>query len=423
MYLFWNIFVALLTVITPKIIKAMKKLTFLLSLFLLIPLFAVAAEVGDRTIPAEVSQLSDNLKKTYAPDKRVALFDVDYSFSGKNVMLRGVTTSAEAKTGLLDGLAKLGYKVMDCLQVLPDEEGLEGKTYGIVNVSVANLRVDPDFSSEMMTQGLMGMPVRVLQRDGWYRIQTPDNYIAWVHRVGIHPVTREELTAWNQAEKVVVTSNYGFVYSQPNETSQTVSDVAAGNRLKWEGTKGSFYKVTYPDGRQGYISKSISMPEKKWRAALKQDAASIIRTAHTMMGISYLWAGTSSKGVDCSGFMRTILFMHDIIIPRDASQQAYVGEHIDIAPDFSNLQPGDLIFFGRKATPERKERVVHVGMYIGNKRFIHSQGDVHVSSFDPADELFDEYNLGRLLFSARVIPYINKEASLNTTETNPYYQW
>ena len=64
----------------------------------------------------------------------------------------------------------------------------------------------------MMTQGLMGMPVRVLQRDGWYRIQTPDNYIAWVHRVGIHPVTREELTAWNNAEKIVVTSHYGFVH-------------------------------------------------------------------------------------------------------------------------------------------------------------------------------------------------------------------
>ena len=111
-------------------------------------------------------------------------------------------------------------------------------------------------------------------------------------------------------------------------------------RLKWEGTKGAFYKVAYPDGRQGYISKSISMPEKKWRATLKQDAASIIATAHSMMGIPYLWAGTSSKGVDCSGFMRTVLFMHDIIIPRDASQQAYVGEHIDITPDFSNLQQG-----------------------------------------------------------------------------------
>ena len=192
--------------------------------------------------------------------------------------------------------------------------------------------------------------------------------------------------------------------------------------MRWEGSKGAFYKVTYPDGRQGYISKSIAMPEKKWRSGLKQDAADIIRTAHTMMGIPYLWAGTSSKGVDCSGFMRTILFMHDIIIPRDASQQAYVGEHIDIASDFSNLQPGDLIFFGRKATPERKERVVHVGMYIGGKRFIHSQGDVHISSFDPADELFDEYNLGRLLFATRVLPYINKETGLNTTETNEYYK-
>ncbi|WP_294619118.1 NlpC/P60 family protein [uncultured Bacteroides sp.] len=400
----------------------MKKITLFFAFFLLITFSVVASEAGDRSIPVEITQLTDSLKKRFAPDKRVALFDVDYSFSGKNVMLRGVTTSAEAKAVLLKELAKKGYAVMNCLQLLPDEKGLEGKTYGIINVSVANLRVDPDFSSEMMTQGLMGMPVRVLQRDGWMRIQTPDNYIAWVHRVGVYPVTKEELVAWNGAEKIVVTAHYGFVYSEPSVASQTISDVVAGNRLKWEGTKGAFYKVTYPDGRQGYISKSIAMPEEKWRSGLKQDAGSIIRTAHTMMGIPYLWAGTSSKGVDCSGFMRTILFMHDIIIPRDASQQAYVGEHIDIAPDFSNLQPGDLIFFGRKATPERKERVVHVGMYIGSKRFIHSQGDVHISSFDPADELFDEYNLGRLLFATRVLPYINKETGLNTTETNEYYK-
>ncbi len=400
----------------------MKKLALLFILFLSIILPTVASEVGDRSIPVEIAQLTDSLKQQFAPDKRVALLDVDYSFAGKNVMLRGVTTSTKAKVVLLKELARKGYIVMDCLQVLPDEGGMEGKTYGIINVSVANLRVAPDFSSEMMTQGLMGMPVRVLQRDGWVRIQTPDDYIAWVHRVGVYPVTKEEMTAWNDAEKIVVTAHYGFVYSEPSQNSQTISDVVAGNRLKWDGTKGAFYKVVYPDGREGYISKSIAMPEKKWRSGLKQDAASIIRTAYTMMGIPYLWAGTSSKGVDCSGFMRTILFMHDIIIPRDASQQAYVGKHIDIAPDFSNLQPGDLIFFGRKATSERKERVVHVGMYIGDKRFIHSQGDVHISSFNPADELFDEYNLGRLLFATRVLPYINMEEGGNTTDVNEDYK-
>lgn len=119
-----------------------------------------------------------------------------------------------------------------------------------------------------------------------------------------------------------------------------MSDVVAGNRLKWEGSKGHFYKVSYPDGRKAYISKSISQPETKWRASLKQDVESIIATAYSMMGVPYLWAGTSSKGVDCSGLVRTVLFMHDIIIPRDASQQAYVGEHIEIAPDLPMYNGG-----------------------------------------------------------------------------------
>lgn len=378
----------------------------------------------EEAVPDEVKAIGRTLKARYAPDRRVALFDVDYSLTGaKKLLLRGVTTSAEAKAELLSTLEARGYEAVDSLRLLPDEEGLEGKTYGIINLSVASLRVEPDYSSEMTTQALLGMPVRVLERDGWYRIQTPDDYIAWVHRVSVLPVTRKELTAWNRAEKVVVTSHYAFVYSQPDRRSQTVSDVVAGNRLKLEGAEGDFYRVSYPDGRRGYVEKSVALPEREWRKNLKQDAASIIRTAHTLMGVPYLWAGTSSKGVDCSGFVRTVLFMHDIIIPRDASQQAYVGQHIDIAPDFSNLRPGDLVFFGRKATAERKERVVHVGIYIGGRRFIHSQGDVRISSFDPQDERFDAFNLERLLFATRVLPSINKEKGLNTTDKNPYYRW
>lgn len=383
---------------------------------------ACKAQAKGDALPADVAQLDDSLRQVYAPDGRVDLFDVDYTLAGKRVMLRGVTTSASAKEALLHGLDAEGYEWTNCLQVLPDTAALGKETYGILNLSVANLRVEPDFSSEMTTQGLLGMPVRVLQQDGWFRIQTPDRYIAWVHPTAVHRVTRSGMEAWNRAEKIVVTAHYGFVYARPDEGAQTVSDVVAGNRLKWEGTKGAFYRVSYPDGRTGYIRKSISRPETEWRRSLKTDGASLIATAYTLMGIPYLWAGTSSKGVDCSGFVRTVLFMHDMIIPRDASQQARVGQRIDIAPGFANLQSGDLVFFGRKGTAGRPDRVVHVAIYIGNKRFIHSQGDVHVSSFDPADPTFDEFNLNRLLFATRILPYIGRQPALSTTVSNDFYQ-
>lgn len=293
--------------------------------------------------------------------------------------------------------------------------------YGVVRISVCNMRQKGKFTSEMSTQALLGMPVKILRFTGWYKIQTPDEYTGWVHRMVITPMSKEEYNKWNHAEKIVVTSHYGFTYEKPSVHSQTVSDVVAGNRLKWEGSKEYFYKVSYPDGRKAYILKSISQPETKWRASLKQDVGSIIETAYTMMGFPYLWGGTSSKGVDCSGFVRTVLLMHDIIIPRDASQQACVGERIEIAPDFSNVQRGDLVFFGRKATAAQKERISHVGIYLGDKRFIHALGDVHISSFEPTDKNYDKFNTGRLLFAVRFLPYVDEDKGVNTTERNSYY--
>lgn len=297
----------------------------------------------------------------------------------------------------------------------------DGKEYAVVNLSVCNLRQTPDFTAEMSTQALLGMPVKVLAFDTWYEIQTPDDYTGWVHPMGICRMTKTEYDIWNQAEKAVITQHFGTIYAEANEQSQTVSDVVAGDRLKLLGKQGKFYQVEFPDGRKGFVSESIAKPQQEWRKGLKQDAASLIQTAYTMMGFPYIWAGTSSKGMDCSGYIRNIFIMHDMIIPRDASQMVKVGQKIEIAADYSNIEPGDLIFFGRKATPERKEGVSHVGMYLGNGRFIHSQGNVHVSSLLPTDELFDEMNLNRLLYAVRILPYINKEKGLNTTDQNPYY--
>ena len=192
--------------------------------------------------------------------------------------------------------------------------------------------------------------------------------------------------------------------------------------MKWEGTEGDYYKVSYPDGRIAYLSNKIAVTEREWRSTLKQDAASIIQTAYTLVGVPYMWGCNSSKGVDCSGFVRTVLFDHDIIIPRDASQMAYIGQHIDIAPDCSNLQPGDLIFFGRKATATKKEHVSHVAIYVGNQKFIHSLGFVREASFNPQDANYDAYDLNRRMHAVRFLPYINKESNINTTITNSFYK-
>ena len=267
----------------------------------------------------EVKQITDDIRLKYVPDKRVAIFNIGYTVQQNSVTLTGRTTQEDAHAALIDALRDKGYAVTDNVTLLPNRK-VHGETiYGIINISTCALRSSADYSSEMVTQALLGMPVKIIERDGWYHIQTPDNYLAWTHRVGILPVTREELSAWNAAEKVIVTGHHGWVYATPKVGSDVISDVAGGCRLRYIGQKDKFYHVAYPDGREGYILRSISVIESKWRASLKQDAESIVATAKTLHGIPYLWGGTSAKGADCSGFVRTTLFMHYIIIPRDAS--------------------------------------------------------------------------------------------------------
>ena len=293
--------------------------------------------------------------------------------------------------------------------------------YAVVNLSVCNIRSTPDFSAEMVTQALLGTPVHVLGKDGWYHIMTPEGYTGWVHPAGIRILTKEEYSRWNSSEKFVVTSLTGIVLSGKKADSPVVSDLVGGDRLLYLGKSGKYIKVRFPDGREGYVCKKAGLRESLWRKSLDSSAEAILATARSMNGFPYIWAGMSPKGMDCSGFVRTVLFMHDIIIPRDASQQAPKGERIEIAEDFSNLVPGDLIFFGKRGVDGARDRVSHVAISMGGKRFIHSLGRVREASFDPDDPDYDESDHKRLLYASRILPYINKEEGLETTLTNRFY--
>ena len=132
-----------------------------------------------------------------------------------------------------------------------------------------------------------------------------------------------------------------------------------------------------------------------------------------------MWGGTSTKGMDCSGFTKTIYFLNGMVIPRDASQQVHTGLQTDEDGNFDNLEKGDLLFFGRKVTDSTKEKVVHVGMWIGNNEFIHASNMVRVSSIDPNADNYDEYNLNRYLRSKRILKAEDKDL-IDLTQTSVF---
>ena len=326
--------------------------------------------------------------------------------------------------------SRLGKMTVAALLLMPGhatavqaQETADTATWAVPVVAVTNIRQGPDYDKGLETQALLGQPMRVLKNDRWMHVQTPDNDTGYVLYSSLKKMTDAEMRAWNAAPQVVVTALSTWIYSGPSLKAAHVGDAVASCRLKLKGKKGKFYRVEYPDGRTGYLPAADAMPVEQWRKGVKHDAQSIIATGMALNGVSYHWAGTSTKAVDCSGFVRTVMLMHDIMLPRNASQQAQVGQHIDIAPDFSNLVPGDLVFFGRKADGDKPAHVSHVGIYIGGKKFIHSLAWVHVSSFNPADAEYDEYDLNRLLWAQRVLPQLNRIPEVNTTDRNPYYNF
>ena len=359
------------------------------------------------------------VKAEYAPDSRVALFDVKANSSNGTYVLKGESNMPEAVNSLKQKLNSQKISFTDSIILLPSAE-MKGTPEGIIKISVANLRSAPSHSSELVTQAILGTPVKVYKKQGdWYYIQNPEGYLAWVDYGGVTPISKDDLSTWKAAKKVIYLKTYGFAYEKPNNDAQIVSDLVSGNVLEILGEENDFYKVRYPQGKTGYIEQVDAQPYEQWLSGLKPSGETLVETSKTLMGIPYLWGGTSAKGVDCSGYTKTIFFLNGIILPRDASQQIHTGVEVDTDRKFENLIPGDLLFFGRKATDSTSEKVIHVGMWIGDNKFIHAMGDVHISTMDRDAEDFDEYNYNRYLRTKRLLNEENADL-IYLKKTNIY---
>ncbi len=355
---------------------------------------------------SEMDNITSEIKKEFAPDKRVELFDIRFSEKNGKIIIDGETTSSRAMQAILSELIKLeNIKLENKVRMLPDS-AVGNKIYAVGRNSVINIRSKPKHSAELGTQGLLGMQLKVLDKKGdFYRVQTPDKYISWVDKGGITRMTKEEFGAWKTAKKVIYTNTNGYVYEESSLNSKIVSDISLGGVLKYIDENNSFYQVEYPDKRIGFLSKKEALIYDSWIKNTVANPENIELTAKSMNGFPYLWGGTSAKGMDCSGFTKMVYLMQGFVIPRDASQQINAGEVVDISLTFDGLEKGDLLFFGKKATENSKQRVTHVGIWLGNgkQEFIHSSGNVHLSSMDENHPLYDDFNKNRYLGSRRYL--------------------
>jgi len=139
-------------------------------------------------------------------------------------------------------------------------------------------------------------------------------------------------------------------------------DIVSGKKI--EHKKNNFFKDLVEE--QNKLLSQLKKIKKKKADPYNFDKENIVENAKQHLGERYVWGGTKPNAFDCSGYTKYLYEEEGIEIPRTAYQQSQVGEYVPK----DELEKGDLLFF--LTDKKRHIPVTHVGLYIGDDKFIHA---------------------------------------------------
>lgn len=325
---------------------------------------------------SQLEEAAEVIRKTTVPDRRMGVFQFNKDEHGNIISFE--TDHPEAAKRV-DSLLKAHSFTEVSIVSLPDA-ALGDSLYAIVRVGVANLRGQPRHGAELVDQVVMGSPLRILKRQGsWIYIQTNYRYLGWMTPESVVITDANGFQAWENKPKVQVQIVSSNVYEKMDLSSLRLSDLSMNAILSLRADRGLWTEVELADGRVGFVpSPDIGIPRIINQKA--PEGWQIVRTALKFHGIPYLWGGNSSRGFDCSGYTQTVYAANGYQLPRDANMQVELGIDVPFDSSFTNVIPGDLLFFGEN------DRITHVGISLGGSQFIHASNFVMMNSLDPSDK-------------------------------------
>lgn len=226
-----------------------------------------------------------------------------------------------------------------------------------VATNLTGLYERPTFGMPLSSELPFGTDLEILDENGnWVFTRQPDGYLGWAYRRYLSEGHSSRLADHLVLEPAIE------LREEPGSTSRVVTRLVSGTIVSVEEKRGDWSLINA--NKTGWLPSSSLRALADIPESLEGKRALMVSDAKRMIGVPYLWGGTSGNGIDCSGFARLLHRWVGVTIPRDADMQ-----HAAAFPIEPPFEAGDLFFF---AEGESKRNITHVGMSLGGWRMIHS---------------------------------------------------